>query len=163
MNTDPSQASREQPMSPMAAILSCTPRAHRGPDICAQRDSHPPHTHRCHKPVCGFSTHCLFLRRTGSRLGAPWGGRGGVRVGEAGGSPRPICGQAGWATTFPRLCRKPVCSESICTFRISLCLPRPERGMGPHIAPPEGWVQSVPRELPVPNHCSAPLLLWSLW
>ena len=145
----------------MAVILSRTPRAHRGPNICAQRDSHPLQTHRCHKPVCSFTTHRLFHRRMGSRLGAPWGRRGQERVGEAGGSPWPLCGQVGWATTFPRLCRKLVCSESICRFRISLCLPRPERGMDPHIAPPEGWVQSVPRELLTPHHRPALLLLWS--
>lgn len=35
--------------------------------------------------------------------------------------------------------------------------------MDPRIAPPEGWVQSSPRELPAPNHCPVALPLQSLW
>lgn len=83
------------------------------------------------------------------------GGRGWERVGEECGPLQPICGQVGWTMAFPRLCRKLVCSESICRFQTSLCLPRPERGLDPHIAPPELWVQSIPRELPTLNHCPA--------
>lgn len=81
--------------------------------------------------------------------------RGWERVGEACGPPQPIYGQVGRTTASHGLCRKPVCSESICSFQKSLCLPRPERGLDPHIAPPEDWVQSIPRELPTPNHCPA--------
>lgn len=35
---------------------------------------------------------------------------------------------------------KPVCSESLCSFQTSICVPQPERGVDPHIAPQEGWV-----------------------
>lgn len=70
---------------------------------------------------------------------------------------------AWWATALPGHHREQGCSESTCRFQTSLCLHRLERGVDPHIAPPESWVQSLfwrtPCSRPFPCGPSAPVPL----
>lgn len=86
------------------------------------------------------------------------GGRGRERVGECGRRMLPSVAHlwpSGRAHGFSWALQEAGLPESLRRFQTSLCLPHSERGLDPHTAPPEVWVQSIPRELPIPNHCPA--------
>lgn len=115
----------------MAAVPPHTPWVHGCPKICAQTGTliHPITIDVT--SLCVISQDTLFIPwEKGLKASSPlaWGRAGESRRGwerdEALGGP--AAATCGWARALPGLYRKPGCSESICRFQTSLCLPRPE-------------------------------------
>jgi hypothetical protein len=111
---------------------------------------------RCRMPGRGYQTHCLFQGRTHFRLGALWG-----RGQEEERSCKPFwgcwkswlfLGSAGSPSSL-----SPLANSNESLFFCSKC------GGRSCLAPPEGWVQTTPREFPAPNHYAVVLLPQALW
>ena len=120
--------------------------------LCPNRYPYPSQNHRCHKPVCGFSRHTVYSTGKGLKASSPLG------WGRAGESRRERDRDEALAACLrplgvgrdpaPALQRSRAALSPLAGSRQVSAFPDLHRAWTPHMAPPEGGVQSSPRGPP---------------